>query len=56
MRLPAPKGDLHGVAYDGRLFYLVLFYEGADVLCHGRVVMAGGMGRVTVVAQILMAP
>lgn len=35
--------DLHRVTYDGGLYYLVLFYEGPDVLCHGRVVMALGM-------------
>lgn len=41
------------MAYNGWLDNLVLFYEGPDVLCHGRVVMAWGVGRVAMIAEIL---
>lgn len=41
------------MAYYCWLYDLVLFYEGADVLCHGRVVMAWRMRRVAMVAEIL---
>lgn len=44
---------LHRVAYDGWLHDLVLFYEGPDVLCHGCVVVALGVSRVAMVAEVL---
>lgn len=47
------RGNLHGVADEGGILQLVLLYEGPDVLCHGGVIMAGVVGGVTMVAEIL---
>lgn len=43
----------HRVAYDGGVVDLVLFHEGTNVLGHGRIVMARGMGGIAMVSEIL---
>lgn len=41
------------MAYDGRVFDLVLLHESPDVLCHGHVVMARVVRGVAMISKIL---